>query len=111
MSRVTLYYRFANEAAAIAALGQFQISSGGVDVWNKASIDAGVPIITSPAILDDLGNVTSPAVLSAYYHVNVLLQERDEALEKIGGWLGTLDTDTLGLIAGAHPTTPQRVFA
>lgn len=109
--RHTAYFRFADEAAAIDALPEYRVVGEDGEGWNTACIDADVPITSTPAVLGDCNEVVTPAVMATGYFLNLLLPERDESLEQIDGWVGTLLTDTKELIAGDRPRTPQRVFA
>jgi hypothetical protein len=111
MSRCALYFRFDSEAAAIAALPMCRIETEDGPAWDLSEVDPGVPVVLTPAVLDEAGDEIEPAVYRAGYHLNLLLPVRDEAFEEIEGWLGTLDADARMLIAGDHPVTPQRVFA
>jgi hypothetical protein len=111
MSRVTAYFRFGSEAEAIAALAQFRWEGDEGATWDTSRVDAGVPIIVTPAVIDEEGEEVTPAVMRDGYHVNLLLTARDAALEGLPAWLGTHDTDSRVLIAGERPVTPQRVFA
>lgn len=97
--RHTAYFRFHDEAQAIALLPQFRVTGEDSDTWDAARIDADIDIIDSEG-------ERVPG-----YFLNVLLPKRNESLEQIDGWVGTLATDTKELIAGDRPRTPQRVFA
>lgn len=89
MTRYTTYLSFADEAAAVDALGAYRVDGA---AWDTSCVDA-------------FG--------AGAYLVNILSNERKPDLEALPAWIGTAE-DRSGqwvLIAGTAPHTPTRAFA
>lgn len=96
---MTLYLKAADEAEMIAALDailpDFQTEDGPRFYTAEWSLDWDIPIVQTPAVIDEDGEVVTPAVMEAGFFANLKT---------------SLDTSA---IAGMDqtPASPQRVFA
>lgn len=114
--RLALYFKFADEAAAVAALPGCRESDGdGNPAWG-AGVDAPVPVVKTAAVLDESGNVVTPAAIEPGYHLNLLVSHPEAvdvaALEAIDGWTGTARNDGDGwILMKGLPATPSRQWA
>ena len=71
---------------------------------------SGIPIITTAAVLDAKGDVTTPAVMASGYFWNVVLDALDPAMPGLTG-AGYGPADDFTLVTGTKPSSPQREFA
>ena len=107
---IDLHLQAEDEAALVAALPLLRGEQETVDgvktpVWTSGphhAVDAGIAIVTTPAVLDDEGKVTTPAVLDPRFHANLRLDEDHPGRDAI--------------LAAARPFTvmpasPRRIFA
>jgi hypothetical protein len=104
---MTLYLKTETEAAMKSALSDvidgFIGSDGNGDEMlvfytHKWAVDWDIPIIKTPAVLDDEGNVTTQPVMEDGFFANVQVHD--------------LDIDTTSIEAlDQQPETPQRRFA
>ena len=101
-----LYLQAEDEAALIAALPMLRGEDReGGPTWTSGphhAVDAGIPIVTTPAVLDGRGEVATAAVLDPRFSLNLRLDE------------GHPDRDAIAAAAqpfAVAPRHPRRVFA
>ncbi len=103
---IDLHLQAEDEAALVAALPMLRGEDrDGAARWTSGpchAVDAGIAIVTSPAVLDADGKATAPAVLDPRFHANLRLDaghpDRDAVLAAARPFLVT-------------PASPRRVFA
>jgi hypothetical protein len=101
---IDLYLRAADEAAALAALQP--LGYGHPDgAWNNGdhafALEAGFPVVATPATFDGAGALVTPPVLAPGFHLNIRLLDpaREAALR------------ATGLVLDPPPATPARTWA
>ncbi|RYB03956.1 hypothetical protein [Lichenibacterium ramalinae] len=103
---IDLFLQAADEAALAAAFPMLRgVGHDGVAVWTAGphhAVDAGVPIVTRPAVLDAGGAVTTPAVLDPRFSLNLRLDPAHPAVDVIVAAARPFAVD---------PLHPRRVFA
>lgn len=101
-----LHLQAEDEAALVAVLPMLRgRDPNGAAVWTSGphhAVDADIPIVTAPAVLDAAGMVTTPAVLDPRFHANLRLDaghpDRDAIVAATAPFVVT-------------PASPRRIFA
>lgn len=102
-----LMLRFDTEEQAIAAMPMLRgVDEAGTGVWLTAShhhaLDPIGPVVTTPAVVDDEGNVVTPAVVDDRWHANLRLSDACPDCDAI---MAAVEGFTV------NPANPVRVWA
>lgn len=76
-----LMLRFDTEEQAISALPMLRSEDAWITASHCHALDPIGPVVTTPAVLDDAGEVVTPAVMDTRFHANLrLLPGADPAI-------------------------------
>jgi len=99
-----LYLRADSESALAVAMPWFRREDAWVTASHHHALDLIGPITTTPAILDENGEVVTPAMIDGRYHANLRLFGDHPDREAILAGLEAVRIDP-------EPATPSRVWA